>query len=329
MKRTYESTRQLRKPGYGESVKSHYSNLGKKNLIMKIQLIGVVAMIASGVEAQSVSLGANGWSNAYYNFNGHVGGFVQLAAFGNPSGSATPDTTGLATSAYVNVAGSGSGYPHDPNTYDIISATGDLSSVKQTMSEFDTGTNDFYTGDDGGTTFSQLNDNLTFAIGGANGSTTTLIGYTRTVSGHLRQSGSSPGGHGELSATWNLNGAGAGGNVDIQLQSSSGFQPFINGSGGSGSYVGSTPDLIVQTGSFTIIGTSLNTDFSMDQSSWAYNGMDENYTQTFSFTMPTNVTLTSRSGVFGSAAVPEPSSILCLAGLSLVALRRKKTCQAR
>lgn len=293
---------------------------------MKMRYFGVVAgaaMLASVAEAQFVDLSVSGWSNASYN-HGHVGGFVELAPFGNPSGSATPDTTGLATSAYANVAGNGSGYPHDPNTYDIFSATADLSAVKQTMSEYDTGTNGFYTGDDGGTSASQFLDNLTFTVGGANGSTQTVIGYTRILSGHLRQSGSNPDGHGEVSATWNLNGAGAAGNVDLALDSSSGYQPYINGAGGSGSYAGSTADLVVQTGTFTITGTSLSASFSMNMSTWAYSGMDENYTHTFSLLMPSNVTLTSSSGVFGTAAVPEPCSMLTLMGLSLIAVRRKR-----
>ncbi len=293
--------------------------------MMKMRYFGVVAgaaMLASLAEAQYVYVNVSGWSNASYNY-GHVGGYVQLAPFGSPSGSATPDLTGLATSAYANVAGNGPDYPHDPGTYDTFSSTGDLSAVKETMSEFDTGTNDFYTGDDGGTSASQLMDNLTFSVGGANGSTQTVIGYTRTVSGHLRQSGSNPDGHGELSATWNLNGAGAAGNADIQLDSSNGYQPYINGAGGSGSYAGSTADLVVQTGTFTITGTSLSTGFLMNMSSWAYSGMDESYTQTFSLTMPTNVTLTSSSGVFGTAAVPEPCSMLALAGFGLLAARRR------
>jgi len=271
-------------------------------------------------------MSANGWSTAYYN-HGFTGGHTQLAPFGNPSAFATPDTTGLATSASVGVAGNGSGYPHDPGTYDSLSASADLATATQSMSEMDTGINDYYTGYDGGTTFSELRDQLTFNVAGATSSTVTTIGYTAKISGMLRQSGSSPTGHGEVVDAFGLVGAGVGGYVDIQLNDvghGGVFAPYVNGTGGSGTYVTSTPDLVVQTGTFNILGSSLGTSFAMDQSTWAYSGMRENYTQTVKFSLPTGVTIASSSGVFGRAAVPGPSA-LAMFGISLFAAARRRS----
>ena len=288
--------------------------------------IGSLVLAASAQAQYSVQLGAAAWSDAYYNYNAHVGGYTILAPFGGASASATPDSTGLATSAFVTVAGNGPGYPHDPGTFDSLSSKGDLASVTQKMSEFDTGTNDFYTGADGGSTISELDDHLMFNVAGANGSTVTTIGYTHIIRGSLRQSGSNPTGHGELSDTLNLVGAGVGANVDIQLNDvghPGDFEPYVNGAGGSGTFTTLTPDLVIQTGTFNITGTSLATGFQMDQSSWAYDGMMENYTQSFQFTLPTNVTITSSSGVFGTKAVPEPATIAMLS-IGLVGILRRR-----
>ena len=121
-------------------------------------------------------------------------------------------------------------------------------------------------------------------------------------------------------------GAGIAGNVDIQLNDvghAGIYEPYLNGAGGSGTYISTTPDLVVQTGTFNIYGVSLATSFMMDQSTWAYSGMRENYTQTIKFTLPSGVSIASSSGVFGRSAVPGPSALITF-GISLIAAARRR-----
>lgn len=287
--------------------------------------LGLICLGSLAHAQYSVVVNDVGWSTASYNWN-HVGSFTSLASFGSATATVTPgDNTGTATAAAASVSGNGPDYPHNPNTFDALSSSVDLASVSTAMSSYDTGTDGVYTGNDGGTTYAQMNDHLTFNVGGANGSTQTVIGYTYTVAGYMRQSGSYADGHGEALGSWSLtNGIVASGFTDIKLDSSSGYQPYVNGTTGTGTFDSNTPELFIETGTFTITGPSVGADFSMLFQSWDYNGMDEGYGSNLQFTLPSNVTISSSSGVFASTPVPEPCTLLALLAGSAAILRKRR-----
>ena len=205
------------------------------------------------------------------------------------------------------------------------------------------GGNPSFQGTGQGTTDAQLFDELDFSIPGATASTVTNIPFFFTVDGSgddqtqqewttfLRFSThecffSDCGvGAGALNWGWNPNDGGvifnanSGGisfNSDSEQDSLAWQTPTVN----------SVSDLQIEA-ILSVMGPNPVIDISADLSTFANGGtVDFSDTAGISFQLPQGVTLTSASGVFGSANVPEPSAFafgaLSMAMLTLRKLRK-------
>ena len=127
----------------------------------------------------------------------------------------------------------------------------------------------------------------------------------------------------DISSGWNL--GLLGGHTSVQLDASSGYVGYVNGTNGDGSFTTRTPGLIVQKGTFNVTGTSLSAAVGMDLSTHLAYGMDVAYTSVLHFDYGTEVSMTSSSGVFGTKAVPEPSGLLAASlGVLAMLVRRRR-----
>lgn len=183
-----------------------------------------------------------------------------------------------------------------------------------------------------------FNDTLTFNIANANASTVTNIGVTFTIDGVLRGAQNA---YGVADVGASLNFGGAAANLFFQqVQTDPVFVRLSESGWISGSWdTNSNPSLSTFTGVYALTGMSQVLSISSALSAGAGSGAVSNFSNTskFRFSLPTDVTFTSASGVFLSAlnpvnnAVPEPATWAMMIfgfGLAGVSLRRRAATRA-
>jgi hypothetical protein len=266
------------------------------------------------------------------NFNGTTATF----------GGSTTDTTGRATSFVANTNWTA------PNQISVKAVAGaDLATASLRASV--TG------GEEGGTAFARAHDILNFTVAGANASTRTRVQVEWSIDGKMFEVGprdqynNVPIARVEATICMNMR-TSFGCGVAVESGEYYGLSATSNilwgngepnklvtsSQGGDwGSWVSSTPELMKFTGSFDLVGSSieLNPDFQLLAGCRAGAQCEYGNTAKFRFVdLPSNVSFTSNSGKFLTGVpsvtpVPEPETYaLMLAGLSLVGwmARRRK-----
>lgn len=298
-------------------------------------LFSASADIQAGIGEQYVSSSAN----FQYNYAGVPGASGSASGNGTQSGGASGTTTS------ANATGSTS--TGDGNT-SASTASADLSTGSTHVSN----TNTMVTGNfgDQGVAIANLNDTLTFTAAGATASTVTTIGVTFTIDGTMATNftGGTPAAIQQQTAVNGyLQSFLVFGSADtrgfVQLYQSTGYLAVASGDtypGGGWSNGGTWvttngangAETLTFNGDYSFTGASAIIPISLDTSMWCYYGItcDFGNTQTVALTLPSNVSFTSASGVFLSAAnpaatVPEPVSITLLASglIAFGATRRK------
>ncbi len=176
------------------------------------------------------------------------------------------------------------------------------------------------------TASAMLKDSLTFDVAGANSSTVTDIGVTFTVDGNVTYANGSGA---ELTDSMLFGGA----NIDYVYDSAGTDPNHIVEVGGWASYnvVSESADSFIFSGVYALTGASdqLTTQFLLSLQCQGDASCDVSHTGAMSFTLPSNVTFTSASGVFLTqpltTATPEPSyaGLLGLGFVGTIILARR------
>lgn len=169
----------------------------------------------------------------------------------------------------------------------------------------------------------QLNDLLTFNVAGATSSTVTDIGVTFTVDGTVIPGTVPPGGGVESEYNMKL----GLGTIDYvyDTASTNPNQIVLNENWVSSSITSESPDSFIFTGVYALTGASdpLSIQELLTLNCLGNTSCDVSHTGAVSFTLPSNVTFTSESGVFLTqpitAATPEPSYAV-VAGIGFLGL---------
>jgi hypothetical protein len=190
-----------------------------------------------------------------------------------------------------------------------------------------------YTGSDAYAT-AEINDVLTFNVAGANSSTVTDIGVSFTVDGNLSYNNSANG-NALLTDLLNLGGATA--NYNFDSENAPATQNSLYKSGWVSTQVtAETADSFIFSGVYALDGTSDQVAVFLELATQCLEDATCDFSNTgaISFTLPSNVTFTSASGVFLTqplTATPEPASEAILLGVLLVvggALKRLRRASA-
>jgi hypothetical protein len=179
-----------------------------------------------------------------------------------------------------------------------------------------------------GNAFAQDSDTLHFTVAGATPSTVTNIPITFTVDGDFSVATAAGDSQGSILSILQINGS----HFD-ETWSSSGASsyipvlfsgPTVSGWVSSG-FSSNTSSLIIFNGVFSITGPTADVNVAEALSGSAGLGTSIDYSNTASLAInsPTGVTFTSDSGVF-LTQVPEPASVMLLAPIALLAVRRRK-----
>ncbi len=267
------------------------------------------------------------------------GAFLTCSAGGSGTMDSNPNLTAATESTSVDSTSLPSGfYPQGLHVAASSYATANLASGTVGIADSGTyGLSGCCSGQDGGlgSSYAENSDVLHFAVGGASPGTMTIIGVSFRVHGGMdafTPQGDSSGG---MSAVFQL----GGGNFQgFEYSSvSSGYTPVFSEAGQTGGWL---TDYVTQDapGEFTFNATYGLTGAAEDLGINEYlqevcsfgTACDYAHTGAVSFTLPSNVTFTSDSGVFltqGEIGVPEPATwtlMIAGAGLMGAAARRRR-----
>ena len=279
-----------------------------------------------------------------YNWNsGPTAGTGFLSAGGSAGdvqagGSAlTTDSVGNATSellvnsATLNIPADALGNPAIPDAANA-GAVSKANIASASVGVAASGTYYGVSGGGGGSAaaYAQVNETLQFSANGASSGTVTQIPFTFTVDGSYSVTTAAGDSIGDVQMGLYLNNNSFG--ETVSSSGSDNFTPTVGAPSISGwttdSFASNTPGLIVFTGTFPITGPSATVGVTELLSAIAADGtgLDFSNTAALSFDLPTGVSYTSASGVFGTVAVPEPASATLVLGLlSAVSLRRHRS----
>ena len=299
-----------------------------------IALFGTAGMAATAKASSLVTGNARGWSTYDYNVN-QTGSHLNLSP--NSTAFGTTDATGTAT----EITGTATGSPGPDGsgqrlfTTSTLHMASSLAHASVTNTEYDTGLNHFFTGDDGGTLVASWSDQLHFTVPGATASTVTTIHVDLRQTGHMLQSGSNTEQPSSAAARTATQFTIPSANFGLQVGLNDfGFGSTAGASLGSGLPPGwtissMTPNLFDVSGDFTITGPSGSIPMTLYMSTFSRDGMDTDLTANVLLGLPGGVQMTSDSGVFGSG-VPEPSTwaMLGLGLPALLAFRSRRSAQA-
>ncbi len=261
------------------------------------------------------------------------------------SGSGTSDNTGKATASIDQTQMDSNNLSHDGTAIFHAAATAvaraDLASG--TLGVYAGGTHldvNGTGGQDGGTGIGAAiaNDTLHFSIAGADASTVTFIGVTYTIDGNFFDAGRGVEASAQVQPRLFLGNA----SFMASIDANSALAPTVDVTSAanwvSSSISPATPDLITFTGVYALTGSTMDLGVQENLNAQCGGGdiCDYAHTARLSFSLPANVTYTSDSGVFLTAAtvaaVPEPESYaLMLAGFAAIGtvVRRKRAASRR
>ena len=305
-------------------------------------VIGVYDKYFVTTETTTGAPDANDGSSAYNRRDSAIdmlpGAFFNGRGTYSSAGSSL-DTTGRLTAATSRASSTGlvNGIPTGDANFSVASANLGTGTLRAAVSSIGTG------GFVQGTSFAQMHDILNFNIAGATATAHTRVTVQYTIDGSFASVAVLPPGNLPMAlviARLSMNNpSSAGGSLNAQATAQwdprvsatsvptlIGTNESFTGAGdvfntgdvnGTGSWAGSSANLMTFTGSFDLIGSSvtLNPTLTLDVNC-SLASCDFGNTARFSFVnLPSNVSYTSNSGLF-LAAVPEPQSwALMFAGL--------------